>query len=87
MGAQAAIGEKDALADLDAPATEFAKTILPEGTTVKLSIATIQAYLLLHKKDPAQALAKAKEWVDGVEQEQLGGVVVVKSGKADDLKA
>lgn len=55
-------------ADAEKRASEFAvKTV---GKGIKVSVAAIQGYLLLHKKDSAKALEKAEEWADGIKDEQ-----------------
>jgi len=51
-------------------------------------VATIQAFLLLYKKDPVMALDKVDEWADAMRVEQLSGPqgLVVEEGKSDVLK-
>ena len=41
------------------------------GKNIKVSIATIQGFLLLYKKDPVMALKKAEEWAEGIRKEQF----------------
>jgi hypothetical protein len=38
---------------------------------IKVSIATIQAFLLLYKKDPVIALDKVDEWAEGIRIQQF----------------
>lgn len=54
--------------DLNEAAERFAESTIGKG--IKVSIATMQGYLLLHKKDPKMALDKAGEWADGIKKEQ-----------------
>lgn len=57
---------------VDRRAERFAEIL--ENGGVKVSIAVIQGYLLLHKKDPIKALKKAQEWVEEIRKEQEAGV-------------
>jgi hypothetical protein len=41
------------------------------GKKIKVSIATIQGFLLLYKKDPVMALDKVDEWAEGIRREQF----------------
>jgi hypothetical protein len=41
---------------------------------IKVSIATIQGFLLLYKKDPVMALDKVDQWAEGIRQEQFPNV-------------
>jgi SpoVK/Ycf46/Vps4 family AAA+-type ATPase len=55
--------------DLDRAAEQFAERIM--GKNIKVSIATIQGFLLLCKKDPVMALDKVDDWVEGIRKEQF----------------
>jgi chaperone BCS1 len=50
--------------NLDKAANEFASIIVEAG--IKVSLATLQGFLLLYKRDPALALDKAQEWADEI---------------------
>ena len=50
--------------ELDDAALKFAKVIVESD--IKISVASIQGYLLLHKMDPTEAVDKAAEWVNGI---------------------
>jgi hypothetical protein len=54
--------------DLDQAAEQFAERIM--GKNIKVSIATIQGFLLLYKKDPVMALDKVDEWAEGIRRDQ-----------------
>jgi chaperone BCS1 len=54
--------------DLNEAADQFAESTIGKG--IKVSIATMQGYLLLHKKDPRMALDKAGDWADKILKEQ-----------------
>ena len=41
------------------------------GKNIKVSIATIQGFLLLYKKDPVMALRNVDEWAGGIRKEQF----------------
>ena len=41
------------------------------GKNIKVSIATIQGFLLLYKKDPVMALDKVDEWAEGIRKDQF----------------
>jgi chaperone BCS1 len=56
-------------ADLDQAADQFADRVLSKN--VKVSIATIQGFLLLYKKDPERALDEVEEWAEGFRLEQF----------------
>lgn len=49
-------------------AEHFASTIMKAD--IDVSIATIQGYLLLHKRDPIKAREKAAEWAEGIRVKQ-----------------
>jgi len=62
------------------------------GKNIKVSIATIQGFLLLYKKDPVMALRKVDEWAEGIRKEQFPDssdpvekVIVKKEGSAPDV--
>ena len=55
--------------DLDQAAEQFAERIM--GKNIKVSIATIQGFLLLYKKDPVMALEKVDEWAEGIRKDQF----------------
>jgi hypothetical protein len=55
--------------DLDQAAEQFAERIM--GKNIKVSIATIQGFLLLYKKDPVMALDKVDEWAEGIRKDQF----------------
>ena len=55
--------------DLDQAADQFAERIMSRN--IKVSIATIQGFLLLYKKDPVMALDKAGEWAEGIKKDQF----------------
>lgn len=55
--------------DLDQAAEQFAGRIM--GKNIKVSIATIQGFLLLYKKDPVMALEKVDEWAEGIRKDQF----------------
>jgi SpoVK/Ycf46/Vps4 family AAA+-type ATPase len=61
--------------DLDQAADQFADCIMSKN--IKVSIATIQGFLLLYKKDPVMALEKVEEWAEGIRKEQFPDVQVV----------
>lgn len=76
--------------DLDRAAEQFAERIM--GKNIKVSIATIQGFLLLYKKDPVMALEKVDEWAEGIRRdqfpdshEQVENVVVEEEGSAEDM--
>jgi hypothetical protein len=76
--------------DLDQAAEQFAERIM--GKNIKVSIATIQGFLLLYKKDPVMALDKVDEWAEGIRKdqfpdshEQVENVVVQEEGSAEDV--
>lgn len=54
--------------EVDRRANSFARIISDAG--VRVSIAVIQGFLLLYKKDPVMALEKAPAWVEGIKKEQ-----------------
>lgn len=72
--------------DIDRGAQQFADSIM--NKEIKVSVATIQAFLLLYKKDPVMALDKVDEWADAMKVEQFSGPqgLVVEEGKTDVLK-
>jgi chaperone BCS1 len=47
---------------------KFADVVAGKG--IKVSVATVQGYLLLYKKDPKLALAKAEDWAEGIRVQQ-----------------
>jgi hypothetical protein len=53
---------------LDDAAVSFADAIMKKG--IEVSIATIQGYLLLYKRDPIKAQEKAGEWAEGIRVKQ-----------------
>jgi hypothetical protein len=55
--------------NLDQAAEQFAERIM--GKNIKVSIATIQGFLLLYKKDPVMALEKVDEWAEGIRKDQF----------------
>jgi hypothetical protein len=55
--------------DLDRAAEQFADRIM--GKNIKVSIATIQGFLLLYKEDPVMALEKVDEWAEGIRKDQF----------------
>ena len=55
--------------DLDRAAEQFAGRIM--GKNIKVSIATIQGFLLLYKKDPVMALERVDEWAEGIRKDQF----------------
>jgi len=55
--------------DLDQAAEQFAERIM--GKNIKVSIATIQGFLLLYKKDPVMALDKVDEWAEAIRKDQF----------------
>jgi chaperone BCS1 len=59
------IDEKLRLADA---ALKFADTI--KNADINVTLATIQGYLLLYKRDPVNALEKAAEWAQGIKAKQ-----------------
>lgn len=65
---QAAKGIDDEKSRLDTAADDFANTIMKAG--IQVSLATIQGYLLLYKRDPVKAQEKAAEWAEGVRLKQ-----------------
>jgi len=76
--------------DLDQAAEQFAECIM--GKKIKVSIATIQGFLLLYKKDPVMALEKVDEWAEGIRKdqfpdssEQIEKVIVEDKGLAQDV--
>jgi hypothetical protein len=54
--------------NLDRAAEQFAERIM--GKKIKVSIATIQGFLLSYKKDAVMALDKVDEWAEGIRKEQ-----------------
>jgi hypothetical protein len=66
--------------DLDEAANRFAELTIGQGG--KVSIATMQGYLLLYKKDPVMALEKADVWVAGILKEQSAARKVPEIGLA-----
>lgn len=60
-------------AEVDRRADQFAQIIEKAG--IKVSIAVIQGFLLLYKKDPIMALERAEKWAEGIkkDQEEVGG--------------
>lgn len=60
---------------LDDAADGFASTIMEAG--IQVSLATIQGYLLLYKRDPIKAQEKAAEWAEGIRVKQAAKFVVV----------
>jgi chaperone BCS1 len=66
--------------DLDQAADQFADRIMSKN--VKVSIATIQGFLLLYKKDPVMALDKVEEWAEGIRKEQFPDIQVVEGDHA-----
>jgi SpoVK/Ycf46/Vps4 family AAA+-type ATPase len=76
--------------DLDRAAEQFAEHIM--GKNIKVSIATIQGFLLLYKKDPVMALDKVDEWAEGIRRDQfpesndlVDEVVLEEEGSAQDV--
>ena len=55
--------------DLDRAAQRFAENIM--NKSIKVSIATMQGFLLLYKKDPVMALEKVDAWAEGIRREQF----------------
>ena len=55
--------------DLDRAAERFAENIM--NKSIKVSIATMQGFLLLYKKDPVMALEKVDAWAEGLRREQF----------------
>lgn len=53
---------------LDDAAVTFADTIMKNG--IEVSLATIQGYLLLYKRDPIKAQEKAAAWAEGIQVKQ-----------------
>ena len=53
---------------LDDAAVTFADTIMKSG--LEVSLATIQGYLLLYKRDPIKAQEKAAVWAEGIRVKQ-----------------
>jgi SpoVK/Ycf46/Vps4 family AAA+-type ATPase len=66
--------------DLDRAAEQFADQIMSKD--IKVSIATIQGYLLMYKKDPVKALDNVDEWAQGIKNQQSSGSEEV-TGKQD----
>lgn len=58
--------------DLDQAADQFAERIISRN--IKVSIATIQGFLLFYKKNPVMALDKVEEWAEGIRKEQFPDV-------------
>jgi hypothetical protein len=54
--------------DLDRAAEQFADQIMSKD--IKVSIATIQGYLLMYKKDPVKALDNVDEWAQEIKNQQ-----------------
>lgn len=54
--------------EVDRRADQFASFI--SKAEIKVSIAAIQGFLLLYKKDPVAALEKAPAWVEVIRKEQ-----------------
>lgn len=67
--------EEDGLGHkLDMVAAVFADSVIQPG--VNVSIAAIQGYLLLHKRDPEKALEKVGEWISQLREQQITGNLV-----------
>lgn len=71
---------KDAI-DLDSLATRFADKIVESN--IKLSIAAMQAYLLLYKKDACMAVKKVDDWINSMRREQDGEGVIRPQGQVN----
>lgn len=60
---------------LDQAAESFADSVIQPG--VKVSIAAIQGFLLLYKRDPDMAQEKVGEWIKELQTKQDQGNVIV----------
>jgi SpoVK/Ycf46/Vps4 family AAA+-type ATPase len=60
---------------VDDDAERFADTI--KRADIKVSIATIQGFLLLYKREPELVQEKVVEWAEGIRQEQQPDVEII----------
>jgi F420-0:gamma-glutamyl ligase len=56
--------------DFEGTADEFGRAISEAG--IEVSLATIQGYLLVHKRDPIMAQQKVGEWIEEIRVKQAG---------------
>jgi F420-0:gamma-glutamyl ligase len=60
--------------DFEGTADEFGRAISEAG--IEVSLATIQGYLLVHKRDPIMAQQKVGEWIEEMRAKQVGTLKV-----------
>jgi chaperone BCS1 len=58
-------------------AEKFADTVDEAG--IKVSLATLQGFLLLYKRDPMMAQEKVAEWAEGIRIKQAASPTVAKA--------
>jgi chaperone BCS1 len=62
---------------VDYAAEKFADTVDEAG--IKVSLATLQGFLLLYKRDPMMAQEKVAEWAEGIRIKQAASPTVAKA--------
>jgi chaperone BCS1 len=62
---------------VDYAAEKFADTVHEAG--IKVSLATLQGFLLLYKRDPMMAQERVAEWAEGIRVKQTASPTIAKA--------